>query len=156
MVDPISVNALPRDEPQEEQAPPRPYLGVPQATPGLGKGWTRVAEEVVKSILPGDIDRIWVFPPLRRDGREWGTAVLARRTTEDRVAVLTAKYMLLTRGKKKGHGKVAVDEVGESPTAVVDEVVRGVQERAGEADPPVEIDPSLWFGADDDEPTPEG
>ena len=148
---PISVNASPREEPDGH-----PHLGLPQATPGLGRGWTRVAEEVAKTIPPHDIGRIWVFPPLRRDGREWGTAVVARRTTEDRVAVLTARYMLLTRGKKKGQGRVSVDEVGESPTSVVDEVVRGVQERAGEADPPVEIDPLLWFGADDDVPAPEG
>jgi hypothetical protein len=156
MDDPLSVNALSRDEPGLEQPLPPPHLGLPQATPGLGKGWTRVAEEVAKTIPPDEIKRIWVFPPLRRDGREWGTAVVARGIPEDRVVVLTARYMLLTRGKKKGQGKVSVEEVGESPTPVVDEVVRGVQERAGEADPPVEIDPLMWFTADDDEPAPEG
>lgn len=124
-------------------------------TAGLGRGWTRVAD-VIKERMPiNDIDRIWVFPPLRTDGREWGTAVIAQRGPEGRVTVLTAKYMVLTRGKKRGEGRVELDEVGESPSEVVQDVVAGVQGRAGETDPPIEIDPVLWFGADDDEPTAE-
>ena len=39
----------------------------------------------------------------------------------------------------------AIEEVGESPTSVVHEVVKGVQERAGEAEPPVEIAAGIWY-----------
>jgi len=131
-------------------------LGRITTTPGLGRGWMRVAKEIGDAMPWREIQRIWVFPPLRTDGREWGTAVIARRLDGDRVSVSTARYMVLTRGKKRGHGKVEVEEVGDSPGRVVDEVVRGVQERAGEADPPAEIDPSLWFGAENDESASEG
>ena len=133
--------------------PGQPFLGQPAATPGFGRGWMRVAKEI-SSLMPWrEIVHIWVFPPIRTDGREWGTAVIARKIADERVAVSTARYMVLTRGKKRGHGKVEVEQVGESPEDVVSDVLQGVQERAGEADPPIEVDPTLWFGAEDDEPT---
>ncbi len=131
----------------------KPFIGQQVATPGFGRGWMRVAKELSTSMSWRDIAHIWVFPPIRTDGREWGTAVIARNIKENRVAVSTARYMVLTRGKKRGHGKVEIEQVGESPEDVVSDVLRGVQERAGEADPPIEIEPTLWFGAEDDEPT---
>lgn len=104
----------------------------------------------------GEIDRIWLFAPVRREEREWGTAVVARRGQGERLRVYTASYWLVIRGRDRGQGKVTLQEVGESGAAVVDEVVRGVQERAGEAEPPVEIGPSLWFGEEHDQPAPQG
>jgi hypothetical protein len=59
--------------------------------------------------------------------------------------------MLIVRGRERGQGKVAVEEVGEGPKAVVSEVIRGVQERAGETEPPVEISPELWYGVPETE-----
>ena len=114
-----------------------------------------VAHAVGEVVLPEDIARIWIFPPLRRDGREWATAVIARRADDERFVVFTAKYMLKTRGRPKGQGKVEVIEVGDGPVDVVYEVVRRVQERAGEGEPPVDIAPDLWYGQDDDEPATE-
>jgi hypothetical protein len=81
---------------------------------------------------------------------------VARRGAGARVRVYTASYTLLIRGRERGHGKVAVQEVAESPAAVVDEVIRGVQERAGETDPPVEIDAGVWFEEAHDESAPQG
>ncbi len=46
-----------------------------------------------------------------------------------------------------------VDDVGTSPAAVLHEVIRGVQDRAGEPEPPVEIAPELWYG-DGPDPAP--
>jgi hypothetical protein len=97
-------------------------------------------------VRPGDIEVIWLFPPVRREEREWGVAVVACRTDEVRRRIFTASYMIVVRGREKGHGKVAVEEVGESPAAVLEDVIRGVRERAGETEPPVEIAPELWFG----------
>ncbi len=124
--------------------------------PGLGLGWTRVATAVAGAMPAAEIARIWLFAPVRREEREWGTAVVARRATGERVRVYTASYTLLIRGRERGQGHVSVLEVGESPAGVVDEVVRGVQERAGEAEPPVEIAASLWFGEEHDQPAPQG
>ena len=127
----------------------------PGHAPGLGLGWTRVATAVAGAMPAGEIARIWLFAPVRREEREWGTAVIARRAAEERVRVYTASYTLLIRGRERGQGQVNVLEVGESPAGMIENVVRGVQQRAGEAEPPVEIAASLWFGEEHDEPSPQ-
>ncbi len=105
---------------------------------------------------PAEIARIWLFAPVRREEREWGTAVVARHGEGERVRVYTASYLLVIRGRERGQGKVTLQEVAESPTAVVDDVIRGVQERAGEAEPPVEVAPGVWFREEHDEPAGQG
>jgi hypothetical protein len=125
------------------------------ATPGLGLGWTRLAAKVAEQIPAADIARIWLFLPVRRSEREWGTAVIARRVGAGRFRVYTGRYMLVARGRARGEGRLLVEEVGESPEEVVAEVIRGVQDRAGEAEPPIEIEPTLWY-PEHDEPAAEG
>jgi hypothetical protein len=124
--------------------------------PGLGLGWTRVATAVAGAMPTADIDRIWLFAPVRREDHEWGTAVVERRGGGDRVRLYTASYTLVIRGRERGQGRVAVLEVGEGPASVVNDVVRGVQERAGEAEPPVEIATSLWFGEEHEQSPAQG
>ncbi len=114
-----------------------------------------VAKKLEEIMAPGDIARIWIFAPLRGDGREWGTAVVA--TGVERFTVHTAKYMLNTRGRQRGRGKVELEEVGDGPVDVVMDVVVGVQSRTGDGEPPVEIDPELWFAPEEnDESATEG
>jgi hypothetical protein len=127
---------------------PDTYQGV-VAQPGLGLGWARVATAVTEAVAPDTIERIWLFAPVRRDEREWGTAVLACRTEGDRRRIFTASYLIVIRGRSRGQGKVTVEEVGESPVAIMHEVIAGVMDRAGEAEPPVEIAPELWFASGD-------
>ncbi|MFB3069330.1 MAG: hypothetical protein ACE1ZF_01410 [Gemmatimonadales bacterium] len=126
-------------------------VGYPVATPGVGAGWAMVAKALEEIMAPDDIVRIWIFPPLRGDGREWGTAVVATGAKVERFTVHTAKYMLNTRGRHRGRGKVELDEVGEGPVDVVLDVVAGVQSRTGDGEPPVEIDPELWFAQEEDD-----
>jgi hypothetical protein len=116
------------------------------AGPGIGPGWTRVAEAVAAQVQVDQIDGIWLFPPVRREEREWGVAVISCTTEDLRSRIYTASYMMIVRGRERGHGKVSVEEVGESPATVLEDVIRGVQDRAGEAEPPAEIEPNLWFG----------
>ena len=130
--------------------PAVPYnVGYPVATPGVGAGWTMVAKKLEELIVPGDIARLWIFAPLRSDGREWGTAVVA--TGVERFTVYTVKYMLHTRGRQRGRGKVELVEVGDGPVDVVLDVVVGVQSRTGDGEPPIEIDPELWFAPKEDD-----
>jgi len=89
--------------------------------------------------------RIWVFAPIRRNEREWGTAVFALSLDDDRLEIHTARYFLITRGKKRGQNRVESDFVAESPADVVSDVLDKVQERSGDPEPPVEIDPLLWY-----------
>lgn len=120
---------------------------------GMGLGWTRVAEAVAQAMPATDVRRVWVFPPVRHEEREWGTAVIARAAGEGRVHVFTASYLLVVRGRERGQGRVTIEDVGESPEDVAYEVVEGVQARAEEAGPAVEIDPAQWF---DDESAASG
>jgi len=123
-----------------------------QPVDGLGLGWTRTAEALAAHIPSQEIRKIWVFAKLRREEREWGTAVAALEEKDGRLRVFTARYMLVVRGKEKGQGKVEVSEIGTSHPDVVEEVLRGVQHRSSETEPPIEISPELWYGGEDDQP----
>jgi hypothetical protein len=132
--------------------PPGEPVDAGRGAPGLGLGWRRVADALAQAIPVAEVERIWLFPPVRRDEREWGTAVVARRVRGDRVRVYTASYLLVVRGRERGQAQVTVDDVGETPDDVVATVIRGVQERAREDEPPVEIAPALWWEEHDGAP----
>ncbi len=114
-------------------------------TPVHGTGWTRIAEALAETITPSEVEEIWLFAPVRSEGREWGTAVVSCRADDDRRRIFTASYVLVTRGRDRGQGRVVVEEVGQSPETVLHEVIAGVQERAGESEPPVQIAPEVWY-----------
>lgn len=114
-------------------------------SPAHGIGWDRVARAVADVVVPETIEGIWLFCPVRLEDREWGTAVVACREHDGRQRVFTASYLVFVRGRDRGRGKVAVDEVGTSPPDVLDEVLQGVQERAGEPEPPVAVSPETWY-----------
>src|SRR6202008_492715 len=44
--------------------------------PGQGAGWAKLAAAVETQVPPAEIDTIYVFRPIKREGREWGTAVV--------------------------------------------------------------------------------
>ena len=119
----------------------------PLAAPGVGAGWLKLAAELAKTVPPDELQGVWVFPAVRREEREWGTAVAARRTGDDRVRVYTARYVQVIRGREKGQGRVMIDEVAECPRDVIFDVLKGVQVRMAESEPPVEIPPGTWYPA---------
>ncbi len=121
--------------------------------PGVGVGWMRVAQALAEHLPPEEIDGIWLFQPVRREDREWGVAVVAGRTGTERRRIYTASYMLVVRGRDRGECKLAVEQVGESPSAVLQDVIAGVQRRAGEPEPPVAISPALWYPPDEQDPS---
>lgn len=133
----------PQPDPTEFPTPPAAARGA--HSPGLGLGWTRVAQAVGDEVAPDSIDGIWLFAPVRREWREWGTAVITCRLDSERRRIYTARYWLTIRGRERGQGRVLVEQVGESPAVVLHEVIAGVQDRAGETEPPVEISPELWY-----------
>ena len=105
-----------------------------------------MAHEVAERIPPQEIHGIWVYPAVRKEEREWGTAIVARRAEGDRIRVYTARYVQMIRGRERGQGRVAIEEVAECLPPVLVEVLKGVQERMAETEPPVEISPSVWYG----------
>ena len=98
---------------------------------------------------PAEIETIYVFQPIKRQGREWGTAVVTRKTTGPegggRLRVYTAKYMLVVRGKERGQSKIEVEEVALSPAEVLAQVMQGTVDRGVDTEPPVELGPAVWY-----------
>jgi hypothetical protein len=113
--------------------------------PGQGPGWARVAEAVAARMPPAEIDTIYLFRPIKREGREWGTAVVTRKGGDERLRVYTAKYMLVVRGKDRGQVKVEVHEVGLSPAEVLAQVMQGTADRTGDSEPPAEVGRGVWY-----------
>jgi len=122
-----------------------PGLGRPLGA-GEGPGWARLAAAVAAALPPGEVETIHVFRPWKRDGREWGTAVVTRRAESGaKLRVYTARYMLIVRGKERGRCKVEVREVALSPAEVLAQVMQATTDRTGDAEPPQLIDRAVWY-----------
>ena len=113
--------------------------------PGQGAGWAKLATAVEAQVPPAEIETIYVFRAIKREGKEWGTAVVTRKAPDGRLRVYTAKYMLIVRGKERGQGKFEVVEVALSPAAVLAQVMQATVDRGGDTEPPVELGPSAWY-----------
>jgi hypothetical protein len=119
-------------------------LSRPAEAPGAGPGWTRLAQEVAQRLPVGEIDAVWAFPNLRRDGREWGTAVVSR-IEGDRRRIYTARYQLVLKGKERGRFEAAVEEVGSGSIDTLAELLREVHKRTDDEYPPVPVALADWF-----------
>lgn len=115
--------------------------------PGRGPGWAKLAEAVAQRVAPTAIETIYLFRPWKREGREWGTAVVACRGTDaaDRLRVYTARYMLIVRGKERGQSRIEIEETALSPAEVIARVMQAAAERIGDAEPPVAVGPAVWY-----------
>ena len=115
--------------------------------PGRGPGWAKLAEAVALRVAPAEIETIYLFRPWKRDGREWGTAVVACRPTDggERLRVYTARYMLVVRGKERGQARLEVEETALSPADVIARVMQVAADRMGDPEPPVAVGPAVWY-----------
>jgi hypothetical protein len=112
--------------------------------PGAGTGWNRLAQAVAEALPSGEVDGVWLFSPLRRDGREWGTAVLSRIDGERR-RIYTARYMLAVKGKERGMFEASVEEVGSGPLEALARLLLEAQKRVDDDLPPIPVPPDIWF-----------
>src|SRR5204863_8784773 len=85
------------------------------------------------------------FHPIKRAGKEWGTAVVTRKSGDGRLRVYTARYMLVVRGKERGQSKIEVEEVALSTAEVLAKVMQATVDRGGDTEPPVELGPAVWY-----------
>jgi hypothetical protein len=102
---------------------------------------------VALRVPPAEIETIYLFRPIKREGREWGTAVVTQRPPEEggRLLVFTARYMLVVRGKDRGQTRLEVRDVALSPAEVVAQVMQSTAERSGEVEPPLAVGPAVWY-----------
>ena len=112
---------------------------------GQGPGWTALAAAVAARVPPAEIGSVYLFRPFRREGREWGTAVVTRADPDGRLRVYTARYMLIVRGKERGQTRVDVEEVGLSPAEVVAQVMQATADHTGDSEPPIEVGRAVWY-----------
>jgi hypothetical protein len=130
------------NEPGPDSGPVFP-LAAP--APGQGAGWAKLAAAVEAQVPPAEIETLYVFRPIKREGKEWGTAVVTRKAADGRLRVYTGKYMLVVRGKERGQSKIEVVEVALSPAAVLAQVMQAMVDRGGDTEPPVELGPAVWY-----------
>lgn len=89
---------------------------------------------------------MWQFRTIRRDLREFGTAVLARVDGErqERRRIYTARYIHVLKGKERGKFEAWIEEVGSGPTATLGDLLAGVRRRLEDEDPrPISV--TDWF-----------
>ncbi len=114
-----------------------------------GPGWLRLATAIAERIAPQQIESIYAFQPLRRQGREWGTVVITSPAQSngngERRRVYHARFWVQKQGRERGRGRVEVEEVGVGPLAAVQNMIAGVQRRAGDDEPPIEIELDWWY-----------
>ena len=111
--------------------------------PGTGPGWTRLAEAVRAALPSGELDRVWAFRVVRREGQDFGTAILSRIEGERR-RIYTARFVLTVKGKKRGAFEWFLAEVGSGPLEALDELLALVPKRADD-ETPLEVALAAWF-----------
>lgn len=108
-----------RSEPSSEDP------GVPEALP-------RTLVHLRERLGAERVDRLWIFPPLRRGRRERGVvAVSLFGEGEDRRRLLTLAYQAARSGLELTL-EHAFHEEGEAPPELLPRVMEGVVRRAGE------------------------
>ncbi|MEO8634138.1 MAG: hypothetical protein ABI587_02565 [Gemmatimonadales bacterium] len=111
-----------------------------------GSGWGRLADYVATEIPVAEIDGVWQFRTIRREGRELGTAMLSRIDGEqqERRRIYTARFMHLLKGKERGKFEATMEEVGSGPVETLGDLLAGVRKRLEDEDPrPVPVEE--WF-----------
>lgn len=109
-------------------------------------GWERLAQAVAQVVPRAEVDGVWIFTPLRRGPREWGTAVVSRIDGERR-RIYTARYALAVRGKERGKFESTILEVGTGPQDALDRVLQDAQRRIEDEVPPTPVPPDTWFAS---------
>ncbi len=127
---------------------------IPASGPGIGPGWENLALALREALPVTEVDRMWAFLVVRRDGQDFGTAILSR-VDGVRRRIYTARFILTVKGKKRGQFTWSLDEVGSGPLEALDELLALVPRRSDEEEPPAPVEVAAWFppeGESDAEP----
>jgi hypothetical protein len=128
--------------------PPRP------ADPAVyGDGLAQALDAIALRMRKQDVESVWAFPGVKRDGREYGVAVVMRRGASDRHVVYRVRYVLELKGASRGKAQVDIAETADAPAALLPQVIDGVRDRADEAGDAELVDLTVWKqdSADDGE-----
>ena len=107
----------------------------------LNETGERFLKAILERVPAERIVEIHLFPSIRSGQIETGVAVVAAEPAPSpelplhagRIEVHTARYRLTRKGIERGKWEIEVKTQADAPLETVEAVVRGVQERAGEA-----------------------
>jgi len=108
----------------------------------IAEGRERFLREIAEQLPMDRVEELHLFASIRQGGNESAIAVVALRPeveaegSDARRTVYRARYRLALKGTERGKWEMDIIEEADAPTATVDEVVRGVMERAGDAEEP--------------------
>ena len=104
----------------------------------------RLLEAVAERMPRAEVEAVYAFPPVRREGLDHGVAVVSRLAAGDRRVVYRARYTVALKGPDRGRITMAVDETAETPAGALAEVLEGVRRRADEAGEAELVDLTAW------------
>lgn len=104
----------------------------------------RLLEVLAERMPRSEVEAVYAFPPVRREGLEHGVAVVSRLAGGDRRRVYRARYAVALKGPDRGKITVAVEETAEAPAALLPEVLDGVRRRSDEAGEAERVDLTAW------------
>ncbi len=117
----------------------------PPADPAVyGDGLARVLDAIAERMPRADVDAVWSFPGVKRDGKEHGVAVVTRKGAGDRHIVYRVRYVLELKGAARGTATVEIAETAEAPADMLPRVIDGVRDRADEAGDAEVVNLSAW------------
>jgi hypothetical protein len=114
----------------------------------LNENDARFIKAIVERVPVERIVEIHLFPAIRLGQLETGVAVVAAEappgpelplSPSERLEVHTAWYRLTRKGPERGKWEFEVKTQADAPLETVETVVRGAQERAGEAIEPTRL-----------------
>jgi hypothetical protein len=125
---------------------PSPASAAPVET--YGEGLARLLDLVAERMPREEVAAVWAFPGVRREGREYGVAVIERRLEGERRLVYRGRYTHQLKGQDRGKVTVELEETAEALPATLQKVLEGVRQRADEAGDAAPVDLVPWRGDD--------
>lgn len=113
-----------------------------------GAGLADILDAIAARMPRNEVEAVWSFPGVKRDGREHGVAVIARRGAGERQLVYRARYVIQEKGQERGKVSVEIEETAEAPHELLPRVIAGVRDRADEAGDADVVDLGPWKADD--------
>ncbi len=104
----------------------------------------RLLDALAERMPRSEVEAVYAFPPVRREGLDHGVAVVSRLLDGERRLVYRARYTVALKGPDRGRVTVAVEETAEAPAGLLPEVLEGVRRRADEAGEAELVDLTEW------------
>ena len=100
--------------------------------PGVPEALPRTLAHLAERVGVERMDRVWIFPPLRRGRKERGlVAVSLRREGGERRTLVTASYVAERTGREL-RIEPSIHDEGEAPPELLPRVMEGVVRRSGD------------------------